>query len=122
MIRPAPRLLAALALAAFLAAPDARATPVAERAFIYQTLSVPTSVVNFLGTVFPESSAVGTSYLSSTFDPNLLVTEAATVTVTFVWEGAGYKNTLATSPTRSTAEPSRFWTGSWSSRTRRSRT
>lgn len=93
MNRPCPLSLAA-ALALTLGARGAHATPVAERAFVDQTLAVPASVVNFLGTIFPESSAVGTSYLSPTFDPNLLVTEAATVKVTFLWEGAGYKNTF----------------------------
>jgi LruC domain-containing protein len=85
---------ALLSLSFALIAGRAGATPVAERAFITETISVPSSVVSFLGTVFPESSAVGTSFLSPTFNPNLLVSETATVKVTFLWEGAGYKNSF----------------------------
>lgn len=125
------RLLTALSLPLFSLslALEARATPVAERAFINETIAVPTSVINFLGTVFPEQSAVGTSYLSPTFDPNLLVTEKATVSVTFLWEGAGYKNSFGyftytldggsiqivdrqlVFPNASFADPSKGWGG-----------
>lgn len=72
----------------------ANADAVAERAFIDSTITVPSSVMTMVGTIFPEASAVGASYLSPIFDPNLSVTEAATVTVTFLWEGAGYKNSF----------------------------
>jgi len=91
-VRHLTRLLLTASLS--LVATSAGATPVAERAFITETLSVPASVVSFLGTVFPEKSAIGTSYLSASFDPNLLITEAATVKVTFLWEGAGHKNSF----------------------------
>lgn len=85
---------AALVLLAALAPSEALATPVGERAFIDETIAVPSSVMTFLGTVFPEQSAIGNSYLSPTFDPNLYIAEAATVKVTFLWEGAGYKNSF----------------------------
>jgi len=57
-------------------------------------LTVPSSVMKTVGEVFPEASNAGASYVSEVYSPNLLVTERATVQVTFVWEGAGYQNTL----------------------------
>lgn len=83
----------ALALA-LLGVSSTASAAITERGFIDRFLTVPSSVTTFLGTVFPEQSAVGTSFLSPTFDPNLLVTAAAKVRVTFLWEGAGYKNTF----------------------------
>ncbi len=65
-----------------------------ERDFIDGFVTIPASVQNTVATVLPEASAVGNSYLSSVYDPNLVISEPATVTITFVHEGAGYKNTL----------------------------
>lgn len=123
--RPSSSLLAALVLVTV----RAHATPVGERAFVTGTVPVPASVLSFLGTTFPESSAVGSSFLSTTFDPNLLVAEAATVRVTFLWEGAGYRNSFGyftytmyggkiqivdrqlVFPNASFADPSKSWGG-----------
>lgn len=42
----------------------------------------------------PESRAVGAEFLNPAYDPNVYVSEDAHVRVTFVDEGAGYRNTL----------------------------
>jgi LruC domain-containing protein len=90
------RLLRALpALVAVLVAPgSASATGVGQRDFIDSSLSIPSSIMTFLGTVFPEHSQIGATFLSQNYDPNLVITEAAKVKVTFVWEGAGYLNSF----------------------------
>lgn len=67
---------------------------VTERMFINSTMTVPQSVLTISGTVLPERSNVSQSYLSNSYDPNLEVVEPANVFVTFLYEGAGYKNTL----------------------------
>lgn len=67
---------------------------VGERDFIDSYAAIPPSVQNAVATVLPEASAVGNAYLSSIYDPNLVISQPATVTITFVHEGAGYKNTL----------------------------
>lgn len=85
------------ALAALLVAtlPSiAHAAPLAERGSITSTIAVPTSVMTMLGTIFPESSQVGASYVSPVFDPNIVISEPAKVSLTFLWEGAGYLNSF----------------------------
>jgi len=57
-------------------------------------LTVPDTVMKTVGEVFPEASNAGASYVSEVYSPNLLVSEKATVQITFLWEGAGYQNTL----------------------------
>lgn len=57
-------------------------------------LTVPASVMKTVGEVFPEASNSGASYVSEVYSPNLLVSERATVQITFLWEGAGYQNSL----------------------------
>lgn len=84
-------LLAAAALTV-LASPSIAAAQ--ERTFIDRFEAIPSSVMEIVGTVFPEKSAVGSSYLSGAYDPNLAITEQATVSVTFVHEGAGNRNSL----------------------------
>ena len=78
-----------LALAAFLIVFTSAAS-YAQDSFV----SVPSSVTNTIGTILPESSNAGAAYLSQVYSPNLVVSETATVSVTFLWEGAGYRNTL----------------------------
>lgn len=65
-----------------------------ERQFVDGMLPIPSDVSNIVGQLLPENSAVGKAYVSSAYDPNLTVTEDAQVFVTFVHEGAGYKNSL----------------------------
>lgn len=83
---------AAVVVALFATLPAGAAVAPGERTFIDRFLSVPQTVLTQLGTLFPEQSAVGKTYLSQTYDPNLLVTARATVAVTFLWEGAGYRS------------------------------
>lgn len=57
-------------------------------------VTVPDSVLTVVGDILPERRVVASSYLSERFDPNLRVTAPATVAVTFVHEGAGYRNSF----------------------------
>ncbi|MFO0616373.1 MAG: LruC domain-containing protein, partial [Polyangiaceae bacterium] len=80
-------------LGALLTVTLAEATTM-ERAFIDSFVAVPTSVSSVIGSILPESNQVGKSFLSSSFSPNLEIAEDANVFVTFVHEGAGYRNSL----------------------------
>ena len=68
----------------------ARATLTTGTTFV----DVPTAVLNTVGDILPERSNAGAAYVSESYSPNLVVTEACNVFVTFVWEGAGYRNSL----------------------------
>jgi LruC domain-containing protein len=83
------RLLFTLAIASIPSVARAQ-----ERQFIDSFVAVPSSVLGVVAEVLPESRAVGTSFLSSAYDPNLVFTAPANVTLTFVHEGAGYRNAL----------------------------
>lgn len=85
-------LVAAIALMGW--AGNAAAQTPGEREYIDSKLSVPTAVINTIGDVLPESGAVNAAYLSGSFDANLLLDEDAEVFVSFMHEGAGYKNSL----------------------------
>lgn len=85
-------IVAPFALAVAIAPTPAEA--VGELAFVDHFEPIPNEVLQTVATVMPESSAVGQAYLSEVYDPNLLLTEAATVRITFVHEGAGYRNSL----------------------------
>lgn len=61
-----------------------------EAAFV----SVPSSVLDVVGDILPERRVVASSYLSERFDPNIRVMAPATVDITFVHEGAGYRNSF----------------------------
>ena len=68
---------------------------IAERDFVDSTLTVPTSLLTVLGDTLVEGNNAGASYISQIYSPNLTITEDNTeVSVTFVAEGAGYRNTL----------------------------
>ncbi len=56
--------------------------------------SVPNSVMTTVGEILPESSNAGAAYVSDTYSPNVVVDALATIDVVFLWEGAGYRNTL----------------------------
>ena len=106
MTRPSPQslrrtaataaLLAALAVVAdaHLAAAASPTPTIPERAFVDRFLPVPDVVMTTVGELLPEESNAGASFLSGKYDPNIYLKETATVAVTFVWEGAGYRNTL----------------------------
>lgn len=89
------RLAVGLALASAVATGAALAfvTP-AQRGFVDRFETLSSQLQSAVGEALPESRAVGTAFLSGTYDPNLVVTEDANVSVTFVHEGAGYKNSL----------------------------
>ncbi|MEM7309593.1 MAG: LruC domain-containing protein [Planctomycetota bacterium] len=76
-----PFLLAALATPAPLAAQDGTAT-------------VPTEVFDLINATVPERDNSGSAYISSDFTPNMEVIGDTEIRVTFLWEGAGYRNTL----------------------------
>ncbi|MCB9883539.1 MAG: LruC domain-containing protein [Planctomycetes bacterium] len=57
-------------------------------------LHVPNDLVATIGDILPEGSNSGASYISEIYDPNLLITENATVDVIFIHEGAGYRNSF----------------------------
>ena len=76
-----------------LGASIAEAT-ITETMFVDSKLPIPPEVTKIVGTVLPESSQVGSSYLSNTYDPNLVISETANVFLTFIHEGAGYRNSL----------------------------
>lgn len=82
-------------LAALLAARSSlAAVGPGERDFVDAFVKLPKEVTNIVSTVLPESSKVGSSYLSEAFDPNLVISEPSNVFVTFVHEGAGYLNSV----------------------------
>lgn len=57
-------------------------------------ISVPTSVLQEIGSILPERSSAGSAFLSDSYSPNLNVTKACSVEIVFIWEGAGYQNSL----------------------------
>lgn len=57
-------------------------------------VTVPSSVLQTIGSILPERSNAGGAFLSSVYSPNLLIEETCTAEIIFVWEGAGYRNTL----------------------------
>lgn len=57
-------------------------------------ISLPSSVLSTIGDILPERSNAGAAYLSSVYSPNLEVVQACTAEIVFVWEGAGYWNSL----------------------------
>ncbi|MDX9720466.1 MAG: LruC domain-containing protein [Myxococcota bacterium] len=84
---------AAVLLVVALALPSP-ALAIDERAFIDSQLEVPSSVTQLIGELLPERLTVSPAFLSESFDPNLHVTENCQVMVSFLHEGARYKNTL----------------------------
>ncbi len=106
MTRPSPQSLrrtaaTAALLAALAVVADAHRTAAApptptitERAFVDRLLPIPDVVMTTVGELLPEQSNAGASFLSGKYDPNIYLKEKATVAVTFVWEGAGYRNSF----------------------------
>ncbi|ASP39653.1 hypothetical protein CHH28_13655 [Bacterioplanes sanyensis] len=56
--------------------------------------TVEDSVLQTVRTALPEQKAVNTSFLNTDYDPYLTVNQEANVAVTFLDEGAGYRNSL----------------------------
>jgi LruC domain-containing protein len=65
-----------------------------ERENITSFVTIPSSVSAIIGATLPEGNNAGASYISSAFDPNLVFTGDGKLTITFLHEGAGYKNSL----------------------------
>lgn len=86
--------LSALLAAATLAPASTAWAKLTELQYVDSTLPIPSQVTTVVGQLLPENSAVGKAYVSSAYDPNLTFTEDAQAFVTFVHEGAGYKNSL----------------------------
>lgn len=57
-------------------------------------VDVPQAVLTTVGDLLPEQSSAGAAFVSGSYSPNLVFDQDATVDVIFVWEGAGYRNTL----------------------------
>jgi LruC domain-containing protein len=86
--------LAAVAAGVTISGPGfANVTP-GERTFIDSTVAVPTSVMNLLGKIYPESSVMATALLTMPYEPVLTITKSTKVAVTFVWEGAVQRHAL----------------------------
>ncbi|NTS76178.1 DUF4114 domain-containing protein [Catenovulum sp. SM1970] len=55
---------------------------------------VPEAILNAVATQLPEGRAVNASFLNTDFSPFLSINQQANVSVTFIDEGAGYRNSL----------------------------
>ena len=73
---------------------DATSPLRAAQAVVAPAQTVPSALLKTIGQILPEQSSAGASFVSDVYSPNLIVTEPATVSVTFVFEGAGYQNTM----------------------------
>jgi LruC domain-containing protein len=95
MMRRTKCLSKLVALAPFLVATAAYAA-VTPLMFVdsSEKISVPSGLLTAIGSAFPEGVHVGASMLSSTYDPNLIVSEDAQLRVSWLRQGAGYKSAL----------------------------
>jgi len=55
---------------------------------------VPPELLTLIGTALPEKSNAGLEFLHEQHDSSIELTADATVSVTFLWEGAGFNNSL----------------------------
>jgi len=62
--------------------------------FVDATEDVPSSLMNEIGDLLPESNNAGAAFLTDAYDGTLIMAADSTLTVTFLWEGAGFENTL----------------------------
>jgi hypothetical protein len=65
-----------------------------EKEFVDRNIKVPQSVLNIVNTLLPEGVMPGASYLNTKYNPNLPIVANATIDVTFIHEGAGYRNSF----------------------------
>lgn len=85
----------ALLAVGLLAPRSAASAAIDQRGTVDETLSLPRALLRSIGDVLPEGSNAGASYISEIYDPNLRIVDgSAQVKVTFVNEGAGYRNSL----------------------------
>ena len=57
-------------------------------------VNVPQSLLDEVNAIFPERNNSGAQFLSDEYSPNFEVVDPTEVEITFIWEGAGYRNTL----------------------------
>lgn len=57
-------------------------------------ITVPDAFLDAVGEVFPERSNAGSAYINGDFESTLEMQQAGTVALTFIHEGAGYRNSL----------------------------
>jgi hypothetical protein len=65
-----------------------------EHSFIDSQIEVPAAVMEAVHNTFPERHPVSSAYLSPTFDPNLVISDRTSVSVTFLWGVTGYRNSF----------------------------
>lgn len=61
---------------------------------ILTNLNLGSALLNDVRTALPESSAVNQSFLANGYNPNLKLTDASHLAVSFIDEGAGYRNSV----------------------------
>ena len=83
------------ALATLLAASTIAAAQIPELPVDMYRREVSGDLVSTVRAALPESRAVDADFLDPTYDPVVRLVEPASVSVTFVDEGAGYRNSLA---------------------------
>jgi hypothetical protein len=57
-------------------------------------ITISEDILTSVDALLPESSAVNAEFLNSQYNPNLFIEEDSQLGVTFISEGAGYRNTL----------------------------
>lgn len=62
--------------------------------YVDRNVSVPNAVIQAVSTLLPESVMPSAQYLDKRYNPNLPIIADAEIEVTFIHEGAGYKNTF----------------------------
>lgn len=58
------------------------------------TIVVPDDLMDSIGVVLPERSNAGAAFVSDSFLPIVEVSSSCNVSIVFLWEGAGYQNSL----------------------------
>ena len=82
------------ALALGLAASAAALPALAEAHNLGRDITVPASVSRYIGRQLPERQGAPTAYVDAGIDSNVLLGESAKLHVTFLDEGAGYRNSF----------------------------
>src|ERR1700735_2632205 len=59
-----------------------------------EKVTLPSGLLSTIGSTFPEGVHVSASLLASPYDPNVLMTAAAEIRVTYLYQGASYKSAL----------------------------
>jgi LruC domain-containing protein len=67
---------------------------ISQNEFVDGRVNVPPEILTSVNALLPEQSNVDSAFLSGDYSPNLVLSDYANVTIYFIWEGAGYKNSL----------------------------